>query len=201
MKSQFQFIIIILSVCASYILCQEENLTETPPVTHDGRKNFRDSLISGFSLIFISELGDKTFFITMIYAATNSFLKTFVLTGIAMLSMNFLNLLIGFSLPFLLYREYIDWIAIVVFLFIGIILLYQGLTMKSRYIDEEYEEVVNELRSRSSSLYKTSQNVEIENKDLQEKMLEKKDQEPAVSNGKSNGITAGAYITTLIVAE
>jgi len=201
MKSQFQFILIILSVCASYVFCKEENLTETSPLTNDGRKNFRDSLISGFSLIFISEIGDKTFFITMIYAATNSFFKTLVLTGITMLSMNFLNLLIGFSLPFLLYRDYIDWIAIFIFLFIGIILLYQGLTMKSKYIDEEYEEVVNEFRSRSSSVFKTSPIVEIENKDLQEKMLEKKDQEPAVIRGQSNAITASAYITSLIVAE
>lgn len=201
MKSQFQFILIILSVCASYVLCEEENLSETSSVTNGGRKNFRDSLISGFSLIFISELGDKTFFITMIYAASNSFFKTLVLTGITMLSMNFLNLLIGFTLPFLLYRDYIDWIAIFVFLFIGMFLLYQGFTMKSRYIDEEYEEVVNEFRSRSSSVFKTSPLVEIENKDLQEKMLEKKDQEPAVIRGQSNAITASAYITSLIVAE
>lgn len=200
MISKINFFLFTVYIMISYILCQEEVSSETP-VTN--KKNFWDSCLSGFSLIFVSEIGDKTFFLTMVYAASNSFFKTLFLTGATMLSMNAISLLIGYSLPFLLYREYIDWIGIFVFLFFGLVLFYQGLTMESKYIDEEYEEVVREIRSRSSSILKDSQTVEIENKDLQENILDIKDEESTLIKTKKRGNTlpATAYISSLIVAE
>jgi Ca2+/H+ antiporter, TMEM165/GDT1 family len=201
MKSSLNLSILVSYMMISYIMCQEEEQKTVIPGTN--KKNFWDSSISGFSLIFVSEIGDKTFFLTMVYAASNSFFKTLFLTSATMLSMNAISLLIGYALPFLLYREYIDWIGIFVFLIFGLVLFYQGLTMESKYIDEEYEEVVREIRSRSSSMMKDSETVEIENKDLKEKILEKKDEESAVVNTKKNGnsLPATAYITSLIVAE
>jgi putative Ca2+/H+ antiporter (TMEM165/GDT1 family) len=199
MKSKFNNLVILFSILISYILCQEEEANKLQVIE---KKNFRDSLLSGFSLIFISEIGDKTFFLTMIFAASNSFFKTLFLTAITMLSMNAMSLIIGYSLPFLIYREYIDWIAIFVFLIFGIIMLYQGLKMESKYIDEEFQEVVREVRSRSSSLMKVSEIVDIENQDLKENILEENTKEETPSKStSSNALTATAYITSLIVAE
>jgi putative Ca2+/H+ antiporter (TMEM165/GDT1 family) len=199
MNIKFNYLFVIFSILISYILCQDEEINK---VGLTEKKNFRDSFLSGFSLIFISEIGDKTFFLTMIFAASNSFFKTLFLTGITMLSMNAISLLIGYSLPFLLYREYIDWIGIFVFLVFGIILLYQGFTMESKYIDEEFQEVAREIRSRTSSVAKFSDLVDVENKDLKENILgEKGNEELTNKNISSKALTATAYITSLIVAE
>lgn len=199
MNIKFNYLFVIFSILISYILCQDEEINK---VGLTEKKNFRDSFLSGFSLIFISEIGDKTFFLTMIFAASNSFFKTLFLTGITMLSMNAISLLIGYSLPFLLYREYIDWIGIFVFLVFGIILLYQGFTMESKYIDEEFQEVAREIRSRTSSVAKFSDLVDVENKDLKENILgENGNEELTNKNISSKALTATAYITSLIVAE
>ena len=199
MNIKFNYLFVIFSILISYILCQDEEINK---VGITEKKNFRDSFLSGFSLIFISEIGDKTFFLTMIFAASNSFFKTLFLTGITMLSMNAISLLIGYSLPFLLYREYIDWIGIFVFLVFGIILLYQGFTMESKYIDEEFQEVAREIRSRTSSVAKFSDLVDVENKDLKENILgENGNEELTNKNISSKALTATAYITSLIVAE
>lgn len=103
--------------------------------------NFWNSFASGFGIVFISALGDKTFFLVMIYGATNSLAKSFFLSLLVMLLLNLLNLLLGFAAPFLMYRGAIDWLAITLFTFFGVKMLIDGFSNESKPIESELEEL------------------------------------------------------------
>jgi putative Ca2+/H+ antiporter (TMEM165/GDT1 family) len=62
----------------------------------------------------------------MLYGLTHSFLKTFFISSTTLLTLNVLALTLGRSLPFFLYRKWIDWIAVFIFFFFGIILLHDS---------------------------------------------------------------------------
>jgi putative Ca2+/H+ antiporter (TMEM165/GDT1 family) len=193
------YILIILSlICVlNFANCQEVvSKNEIPSATtiqKEPTKNFWDSFLAGFGLIFISEIGDKTFFLTMIYAASNSFLKTLTVTSMTMLTMNFISLLIGYALPFLVYREYIDWIGIIVFAFFGVKLIYDAAFMESKLIDSEFEEVKESIRKGSMSSRASSRRPDIENKDLKEKLLHKEE--------SFDTMPVLAYVSSLVIAE
>lgn len=119
--------------------------------------SFLQSAFSGFCLIFISELMDRTFFLNMLYGLTHSFLKTFLISSITLLILNIAALSLGKSLPFFLYRWIIDWIAIFVFFLFGIVYIYDyynyynpvedSLTLKEPLIDENGKksaQIINE---------------------------------------------------------
>lgn len=106
---------------------------------------FWESFLSGFSLIFLSELGDNTFILSIYFTIKVGALSTFIITAITQVLLNAVWLLIGVSISVLVYQAYINWIAIAVFLAFGIFLLIQGLKMdKEDYIIEEVEEFIAE---------------------------------------------------------
>jgi putative Ca2+/H+ antiporter (TMEM165/GDT1 family) len=86
------------------------------------------AITAGFSLIAISELGDKTFFIAMILAMRHP--KEWVFAGVmaALAGMTVISVLMGQVLA-LLPRIYIHIAAIALFLVFGIKLLYDGWRM------------------------------------------------------------------------
>jgi putative Ca2+/H+ antiporter (TMEM165/GDT1 family) len=150
-------------------------------------KNFLDSFVSGFSLIFVSEIGDRTFFMIMIYAATNSFLKTFILSSFTMLALNIISLLVGFAIPFFLYRDLIDWLGILIFTIFGIKMFYDAYSMKDEFIEDELEEVKEELVKEDIK--------ELKDKgygDLKDELLEKR---------KPQFKSSWAFVTSLVIAE
>jgi putative Ca2+/H+ antiporter (TMEM165/GDT1 family) len=137
------FTIICLTLLTT-VSTQDEVPTE-PIAIEQQSKNFSDSFLSGFGLIFVSEIGDRTFFMIMIFASTNSFLLTFLLSSLTMLFLNLISLSVGFALPLFLYRDLIDWIGILVFTVFGLKMLYDAYFMKDSLIEDELEEVIEEL--------------------------------------------------------
>jgi putative Ca2+/H+ antiporter (TMEM165/GDT1 family) len=154
-------------------------------------KSFGESLVSGFTIIFVSELGDRTFFLTMIYAATNSIFKTFIITSFTMLALNALALLVGFYLPIFLYRDVIDWIAIVIFAVFGVMMLYDAYNMEDKKIISEYEDVKESMRRGSISSNKSN---DLEKERLNEPLISAKQKE-------ANFASIFTYISSLIIAE
>jgi putative Ca2+/H+ antiporter (TMEM165/GDT1 family) len=86
------------------------------------------SITAAFSLIAISELGDKSFFIAMILAMRHP--KGLVFAGVmtALAGMTVISVLMGHMLS-MLPRIYVHIVAIGLFLFFGVKLLYDGWRM------------------------------------------------------------------------
>lgn len=98
---------------------------------------FIDSLIRSFSLLMVSEFMDKTFIIILFFSIDLPPAKLIFFSGISLLFMNFFSIIIGFSLPYFLYRTLIEWIAIISFLILSI-----GYMFEAYYFDYENQEKI-----------------------------------------------------------
>ena len=81
--------------------------------------NFQSSFIKSFSLLLVSEVMDKTFIIILYFSSKLSPFKTLFFSGVSLIFMNSISIIIGYSIPFLLYRSLIEWIAIISFIFMS----------------------------------------------------------------------------------
>jgi putative Ca2+/H+ antiporter (TMEM165/GDT1 family) len=184
-------IIVILTVF-SLTTCQGQvNSTivesESEPV-QTKPKNFFDSFLSGFGLIFVSEVGDKTFFLTILYAMEHNLLETILVTSAAMCSLNLVSISIGFLLPIFLYRNIIDWIGIVIFTIFGFMMLYEAFTQ------EKDESLVHDLEDLQKELEHEKEKDDFENVQNQLK-------EPLNPKKAKIFTSRWAYVSGLIIAE
>jgi putative Ca2+/H+ antiporter (TMEM165/GDT1 family) len=205
MKSFYLFLLII-SIFLIQISCEQKETTVTIISKNDQnteKLDFKESAIRGFVIIFVSEIGDRTFFLTMIYAATNSFFKTFLVASTTMVIMNFLALVLGYYLPNLLNRNLLDWVGIIVFSCFGLKMLYDAYMMESHTIGQEFEEVKHEIEEEHQKrklshghTHSHTHNTKVEDKELQEYLIKKdiEDEEASFSN-------VFTFITSLVVAE
>ena len=155
-------------------------------------KNFLDSFLSGFGLIFISEVGDKTFFLTILYATDHSLIETVFLTSLTMCGLNFISLSIGFLIPFFLYRNIIDWIGIIIFTIFGIMMLIEA------FSQDKDENLMHDLDELEKELEKEKRDEDIKNKKID---VENNLKESFISKKKSIFTSRWAYISGLIIAE
>jgi putative Ca2+/H+ antiporter (TMEM165/GDT1 family) len=125
-----------------FIICsRKQNLSQ---------QGFFQSLLSGLCLIFISELLDRTFFLNMIYGLNHSFFRTFIISSVTLLSLNFAALFLGKTMPFFFYRQILDWIAVFVFFFFGVFMVYDGVKSESHTMYEDFVEVKDSIRKQST---------------------------------------------------
>lgn len=103
-------------------------------------KNFWRSFVSGFSLIFASEIGDKTFILSLFYALRIGILITFLTASTTLVLLNAFWLLVGASLPLLLYQTWINWLAVVLFFVFAVVLFIDGMRMDDKLIIDEFHE-------------------------------------------------------------
>ncbi|MDG2992046.1 TMEM165/GDT1 family protein [Candidatus Synechococcus calcipolaris G9] len=97
--------------------------------------------VAGLTLISISELGDKSFFIAMILASRHG--KRWVFLG-ALLALTFMTVLavLAGQVFGLLPPLYTHYGAIALFTFFGLRLLYRGWMMKNTLLSDDSEEIV-----------------------------------------------------------
>lgn len=108
--------------------------------TNTEKDLFWNSFVSGFSIIFSAEIGDRTFILIMIYAVSNSYLKTFLIANFVLLLWNYLSIIIGYAMPLIMNRNLLEWIGIITFSFFGVTMIIQGYSMESKYVEEEFIE-------------------------------------------------------------
>lgn len=186
----YLFIILYLTI---YCACQETQTAtvseEIKEIKSEEKLNFQNSLIYSFSLIFVSEIGDKTFFLVMIYAMANSWFKTLIITSTAMLTMNAVSVSVGYLLPFLLYKIWIYWIAVFLFLGFSITMFRHAFTKENKLVEDQFKKKV-------SKLEKKVHKDDPENK-LTEPLLQEKEKE------KEKGVfnQTWAFMITLILGE
>ena len=94
-----------------------------PYVEKDYDINFKLSIFESFLLIFIAELGDKTFIMLIILQLKTNSITIFVSSLFAELLMNFLAIAFGYLFDFLLYKNLIDYIGILIAFIYGLFLL------------------------------------------------------------------------------
>ena len=84
---------------------------------------FTAAFVSSISMIFVSEIGDKTFFIAAIMAMRHNRLQIFAAALSALIVMTVLSAVMGFALPNLIPRAYTHYAACALFLVFGVRLL------------------------------------------------------------------------------
>ncbi|KAH9420815.1 putative divalent cation/proton antiporter TMEM165 [Dermatophagoides pteronyssinus] len=118
---------------------------------------FIHGYIASFSVIIVSELGDKTFFIAAIMAMRHSRLKVFAAAMFAILIMNTLAVLMGMATT-VIPPVVIKYVSSGLFLIFAIKMFYEGCKMSDEDTKEEMEEVqktINKKELDSSTDYES----------------------------------------------
>lgn len=102
------------------------------------------ALLASFSVIIVSELGDKTFIITAIMAMKNSRLPVFLASACALLLMTVLSVGMGVAVT-VIPEVYTHYMSIVLFICFGFKMLKEAYDMKGDADESEFEEVKRSL--------------------------------------------------------
>ncbi|XP_066937795.1 putative divalent cation/proton antiporter TMEM165 isoform X13 [Macrobrachium rosenbergii] len=115
--------------------------------------SFTSAFVSALSMIIVTELGDKTFFIAAIMAMNHPRLTVFAGAMTALAIMHFLSAMFGYVITWIP-RVYTFYASSVLFAIFGIKMLREGWNMKPEEGQEEFEEVQSDLRRREDDLQK-----------------------------------------------
>jgi putative Ca2+/H+ antiporter (TMEM165/GDT1 family) len=100
-------------------------------------------------MISLSEIGDKTFIITLIMALHSRPSVIFGAATSALTLMTFLSALFGYFFPKLLSKDMVRWLAIGLFCIFGAKMVYEGIwVIKAKTTAFEYSEMAMELESK-----------------------------------------------------
>uniref|UniRef100_A0A3P9KY31 GDT1 family protein n=1 Tax=Oryzias latipes TaxID=8090 RepID=A0A3P9KY31_ORYLA len=115
---------------------------------------FIHAFVASFSVIIVSELGDKTFFIAAIMAMRYNRLT--VLTGaiLALAIMTCLSVLFGYAAT-IIPRIYTYYVSTALFAIFGVRMLREGLKMSPDEGQEELEEVQAEIKKKDEELQRS----------------------------------------------
>lgn len=135
------------------------HLAETADI-NSGNKNeqksnlgFIHAFIASVSVIIVSELGDKTFFIAAIMAMRHPRLTVFVGAITALGLMTILSVVFGWAAT-IIPRAYTYYISTALFAIFGLKMLKEGYYMSANEAQEEFEEVQSDLRKREDEYEK-----------------------------------------------
>lgn len=175
------------------------------------KKSFKSSLVTGFLLIFISEIGDNTFIIALIFSLKFGMLNSLVISSVTLILLNAFWLFVGASLNLIMYDYLIRWGATCLFFVFATIMLIDGLKMDNKLIIDEVKEKEEEIENKMIDENKDQDN---ENKESKENLLPKdkeknetdkiNTQESDVLHVKKGRLTWSiiwSYSMSLVVAE
>ncbi|XP_017064823.2 uncharacterized protein LOC108103734 isoform X1 [Drosophila eugracilis] len=171
------------------------NLAEKTKDDKDGPKSeisFIDAFTASISIILLTELGDKTFFIAAIMAMRHPRLIVFGGAIAALALMTVLSCVFGMAANFIP-KIYTYYISTALFLIFGLKMLYDGYKMKPTDAQEELEEVQTDLRKREDELMrKASRKYEDSDAKRKNSNSDKEDaSEQALIHGR-NSVSTGA---------
>ncbi|XP_070169219.1 putative divalent cation/proton antiporter TMEM165 [Polyergus mexicanus] len=117
------------------------------------RLGFLHAFIASLSVIVVSELGDKTFFIAAIMAMKHPRLTVFAGAISALALMTILSVVFGYAAT-IIPRAYTYYISTLLFALFGLKMLRDGYYMSPTEAQEELEEVQSDLRKRDDEYEK-----------------------------------------------
>ncbi|CAH1267574.1 TMEM165 [Branchiostoma lanceolatum] len=112
---------------------------------------FIHAFVASLSVIIVSELGDKTFFIAAIMAMRYSRVTVFIGALGALAVMTILSALMGFA-TMIIPRVYTYYISTGLFVIFGLKMLKEGYYMQEEEAQEEFEEVQRELKQKDEEM-------------------------------------------------
>lgn len=115
--------------------------------------DFIHAFVASLTVIIVSELGDKTFFIAAIMSMRHSRLVVFTGAMFALGLMTVLSAILGFATT-VIPRKYTLYISSALFVFFGLKMLKEGYEMDPNEGQEELEEVQAELKKKEAELEK-----------------------------------------------
>ncbi|MPC11782.1 transmembrane protein 165-like [Portunus trituberculatus] len=121
----------------------------------DGEVNFMHAFVAALSMIIVTELGDKTFFIAAIMAMNHARLTVFGGAMLALTIMHIVSSFFGYVITWIP-RVYTFYASSVLFAIFGIKMLREGWKMKPDEGQEEMEEVQMDLRRRDEEVERES---------------------------------------------
>ncbi|XP_026320648.1 transmembrane protein 165 isoform X2 [Hyposmocoma kahamanoa] len=121
------------------------NLIMQHAAKHQG--NFIQGFIAALSVVVVSELGDKTFFIAAIMAMKHARLVVFAGAISALVFMTVIAAAFGWVAT-VIPRIYIHYLSVALFVIFGLKMLREGIKMNRNGGQEELEEVQMELKRR-----------------------------------------------------
>merc|ERR1719312_102595 len=127
------------------------SITEEPAFNVTEHRGILHGFVESFSVILVSEIGDKTFFIAAILAMSNNKLTVFLAAISALAVMTVLSALLGFVVTTFIPREYTYYTCTAIMFLFGIKMLYEAWKMKPNEGEETQREVEEELARRGSS--------------------------------------------------
>ena len=135
--------------------CQVKDSKDTEDATADvNRKidyNFLHAFFASISVIIVSELGDKTFFIAAIMAMRHSRVVVFLGAIAALGLMTVLSVFLGYATT-VIPRKYTFYISTALFALFGLKMLKEGYDMDPNEGQEELEEVSAELKKKEAEV-------------------------------------------------
>lgn len=114
------------------------------------RLNFVNAFVASISVIIVSELGDKTFFIAAIMAMRQNRWTVFSAAISALVLMTLLSSVLGMATS-VIPRSFTHYASIVLFLVFGLKMLKDGWTMTEEEGKEEFEEVQKTLSKKETT--------------------------------------------------
>ena len=116
-----------------------------------GVYGFVHGFVASVSVIIVSELGDKTFFIAAIMAMRYPRMVVFCGAISALGLMTVLSSALGFATT-IIPRKYTFYVSTALFFYFGLKMLHEGYTMDPNEGQEEYEEVQAELKKKEEEV-------------------------------------------------
>lgn len=116
---------------------------------HEFEINFFSSFFRSFSLSLVSEVMDKTFIIILYFSTKLPPGKLLFFSGVSLVFMNSISIIIGYSIPFLLYRTLIEWIALISFVFLSFAYVNEAYHLEDETHEKKVTKTIkNERRSK-----------------------------------------------------
>ncbi|XP_075234633.1 putative divalent cation/proton antiporter TMEM165 isoform X2 [Lycorma delicatula] len=132
-----------------------------PAKTAEPVQAFLHAFVASLSVIVVSEIGDKTFFIAAIMAMKHSRLTVFAGAISALAFMTVLSVVFGYAAT-VIPRAYTFYVSTALFALFGLKMLREGYYMSPTEGQEEFEEVQSDLRKREDELERESLTVDVE---------------------------------------
>jgi len=104
-----------------------------------------NAFLLSYSMIIVSELGDKTFFIAAILSMKHSATVVFLGAIAALAVMTVLASGLGVLLPSMISQTVTHWICVVLFFVFGVKLIYDGYSSDGSGAQDEMQEVIEEI--------------------------------------------------------
>src|SRR5690606_7135149 len=108
-----------------------------------------------------------------------------IIAIIALIGMNILTILIGNAIPLLLYKNFIDWVAIILFFIFSVFLFEEAYTMESKTLKARYDKYLQKHeRVKISKSFKRANSEE--GMDLKAPLVSEEDQENQIPPEEGN---------------